>query len=1040
MPNIIFVLWSLFLPLGPGWADEGELSDKTSLDAVFSNSAAAGAGQALPQVPVIAPGLNTGVSESMFSSAGKVIYNPMDWMVGQTPHFAIHFSPDEEEAAAYAAAWAEEDYARIERILGQKYEKPLPMFLYPSWEHFSQTNLMSGSIPEGVGGFTDEKSRVAVPFTGSLRNDRQVFAHELTHQAQFETVGAMNSLPLWATEGLAEYASQDGLSPTTVMLAGLAAREGFLPSIEELNDVADIRAYILGHALWQFIADNYGEEKIAEIWGKVQGREESSDDSAKPKKSFSLFDGGKSSKYLSMNEAIKEVLGKDIHRLSREWALTLKRASFGAVDKQAPWEIAQALTFSPEDGTLFNGAPALSPDGKTVVFLSAGRDLTLGLYAGDVDAMIQIGGDKKKARKEKPVKLLAQPERSETLEALRFLDESMSWSPRGDEIAYAGFSLGHPVLYIMNVASRKITQTIRLNDLDAVRHPSWSPDGGLLVFSANKGGFSDLYLVGRDGAGLTRLTNDPYGNLQPAWSPDGRTIAFVTDQDPEAAAASLALTDPKIVLYDVDSGSIRFLTGQIGKNLFPQWSPDGARLAFVSDRTGVLNLFIQEVSGGGALQVTDLIGGILGASRNGESPALAWSRDSGRLAFSVLDERMNQNIFLLEDPLGGNMLVSRDQASGLPRVSLLMKGRQSPPPKAAPAALPEDFSLVKGTFEKVSPYKAKVKPEFFAFGAGIMPDNGSVGVSLGGIANFSDLAGNHKVSLIYLGSVTPVEEALRGGLIASYANQKHRVHWGGSAFQLAQPYLYSFENPLFFPWVGITSPLYRGIEAFASYPLSRFHRVGLSAQAVAPIADEGGFFSEDPYYVANASYVRDNTLWSSFGPWQGTRAAVEAGQAVGSKEFTRTVVDVRQYIAIKTAATVALRAAFADIFGRDPQAIFIGGPSTVRGYSYGEMGGNMVALGNAEVRVPLFPVIIPPLFAVEPYGNVFGDVGYTHAAPELENELEQWDITTGELKAAAGLGFRVPISWLFVGLDWAWPILDPDAGGVATQFSLNGIF
>ncbi len=53
---------------------------------------------------------------------------------------------------------------------------------------------------------------------------------------------------------------------------------------------------------------------------------------------------------------------------------------------------------------------------------------------------------------------------------------------------------------------------------------------GRIVFSSSRDGNGDIYVMNADGSNVTRLTNDP-ANFLPAWSPDGRKIAFNSDRD-----------------------------------------------------------------------------------------------------------------------------------------------------------------------------------------------------------------------------------------------------------------------------------------------------------------------------------------------------------------------------------------------------------------------------------------------------------------------------------------------------------------------------
>src|SRR4051794_13134848 len=172
---------------------------------------------------------------------------------------------------------------------------------------------------------------------------------------------------------------------------------------------------------------------------------------------------------------------------------------------------------------------------------------------------------------------------------------SPSWSPDGRLIAfYSGPAIpmnsGRPNnsgrLYVMRAdGSHPHPVTKILGE-----YPSWSPDGRRLAFASpgpDAPGRSlnvDVFVVGRDGTGLRRLTDEPGQDGWPAWSPDGRSIAFV-------AARGAGGQERSIWIMRSDGGGKR----RVASGEYPVWSPDGRFLMFQVDG----QLFVVRPDGSG---------------------------------------------------------------------------------------------------------------------------------------------------------------------------------------------------------------------------------------------------------------------------------------------------------------------------------------------------------------------------------------------------------------------------------------------------------
>src|SRR2546427_3382553 len=152
---------------------------------------------------------------------------------------------------------------------------------------------------------------------------------------------------------------------------------------------------------------------------------------------------------------------------------------------------------------------------------------------------------------------------------------SPAWAPDGRRFAYMEFSAGHGQLFVEPLGSGKRQPVVTTGQaLDFT--PAFSPDGKTLAFSRATEEGTDIYTVNiKDNCCLQRLTVGRFSdNLSPTYSPDGQRIAFVSTRPglPQVYVMAADGTDQQLFAP--------FDYGVTGSSNAPDWSPDGQSVAF----------------------------------------------------------------------------------------------------------------------------------------------------------------------------------------------------------------------------------------------------------------------------------------------------------------------------------------------------------------------------------------------------------------------------------------------------------------------------
>jgi Tol biopolymer transport system component len=969
----------------------------------------------------------------------KVQYDTFDFKVMSTEHFDVYFYPESKEMAQHAARLAERWYARLSRVFDHKFKSRQILILYSSSPHFQQTTAISGMIGETTGGVTESlKRRIILPLAPSLKESDHVIGHELVHAFQFDITSqnhsSMNSaspsvlrLPLWLVEGLAEYMSLGPKDAHTAMWMRDITIRNEIPALKELSN-PQYFPYRYGHAVWAYLTAQWGDKITGNLMKSV-------------------------GKVGDFQQILKKLTGKSLEKLSEDWKNSLLNKYQPLVEKtQVKHDFSQLVIQATKENPL-NVSPSISPDGENVVFLST-RDLfSVDLYLADA----QNGEIKKR---------LTRTSIDPHFQSLQFVKSSGSWSREGDRFAFGAVNKGDPVLTVFNIKTGDKDTEVKFSELGEILNPTWSPDGRFIVFSALKGGLTDLFRYDLEEGQLTQLTQDAYADLFPTWSPDGNLIAFVTDRF-STNLSELNVGHYELALYDTQTQEIQKVAGfQTAKNINPVWHPDSQSLYFISDQNGISNIYRIDIRNQQKYQITNLYTGVSGLT--GSSPAISVAEGEGDLVYCFYEDgkyslkKIDSDVLLrMEKPVYD---FEKVDPSVLPP-------REKPEGEVAQLLSNPLYGLPKEKSYDFMDYKPKLSLDYVA------PPQVAIGVDRfgtyggGGLALFfSDILGYHNLAtMVQLSTRLQDSSALVG-----YEYTKYRWNLGGVIQRI--PYVTGgfaqgigevSGEPALIEQEFIFRQVNYQIQGLATYPFSQVHRFQLSAgysfidfsrevrtrsysliDGIELSKDKESLDAPDSLHfgIAEAALVYDSSFFGATSPILGQRYRIEASPAFGSVTYYNAVADYRRYFMPLRPFTLAFRFLHYGRYGPGSEdsrlyPLFIGYQSLVRGYNtnsfsaeecgsdgchvYDRLIGSKMMVFNAELRFPLFRVlgIGEGFYGVFPIEfNAFFDSGLA-----WWNDDKAWFLG-GDRKpvSSAGIGLRANVfGYAILGLHLVRPFNRP---------------
>ncbi|CAG4993302.1 hypothetical protein DYBT9275_01145 [Dyadobacter sp. CECT 9275] len=1013
----------------------------------------------------------------------RVQYRTFDWKIFRTTNFEIYHYQGGTALAKLAAQYAESEFDRITDVLGWTPYNRVKIFLYNSPSDLEQSNMGLSTLDN----LEDQKldlaqSRVEVAYTGDQIGFRKTLVKDISLLFVYDMLYGGNmkealqsslllTVPEWFMSGTAAYISE-GWSPelSDYMRDFFKNRKIRKPTLMTGND-----ATLIGHSIWNYIAERYGKDKISDILNltRIIRTEQTSITSTLGVPSYNRFLRDWRAYYLDAN----------------------KNAEQFYIDPKPTWKH-QLNEFGSTD---VNAVVKLSPDKKW----TAVSEIKKGRYR--VYIIDSERGSRKVIRQGK---LEVVGGRAKNLPPL------LGWT-RTNNLAVLATEGDRKNLYVYeNVGTKKLRVKVKRNirGLDQIVDMDISQDGTMLAVSADKGGQNDLYLISVARASALPLTNDLYDDLSPRFvQGSSRRVIFASNRPADTLGTGKGdykSITPYLSLYEHDgtpkSDRIPKLMQGSGKTkVMPVYAND-KEVIYLSNEKGINNLYKFDKASGSSSQLTNYIFNIRNADVNLAS--------GGALAYTYLNDGYYTAAFTNSFDPNASLNVPSVTEKG-PKVDQKAAGQTDTKIDSAAKAKAQESRIVlkdgevdtdnyefdedvlktfesrqrRGTFAsspsaltrtKAVRENIAIKGPYPYKGLFINNDASSDwridpvrGFGFSQSISMNDLLENHVIKAgIFINS-----NFRNSDLFAEYWNNTRRIDFGARVDRKSL-YIDSEGAPQKYRYNQFTFSV--------SYPFSTTSRI-----TVSPMYTSTRMI--DVYILANpdltssygglrTEYVFDNTRVNGLNMLEGTRFKIRYDNQLGltntNQSFNRVSLDFRHYQKIHRDLILAIRASASHSGGKAPKQNILGGmenwisnkkdsrtandplqfgptidnrdiffadfATNLRGFNLNRLSGTSYMLLNAELRIPLIKYLYRGAITSSFLRNFqivgFGDIGtaWTGKGPFSENNSLNTQIIGGDedpFRATVtdfknpylmgyGLGARTTVFGFYVKFDYAWGV------------------
>lgn len=457
-----------------------------------------------------------------FFGKNRVQYDDFEWQFYRFKEFETYFYTGGKQLAQHTAYYANQKIPQLEEQLDFYLGERIQFIIYNKQAHFRQSNIgLNTQANFNIGGVSRiVDSKVFLYFEGDYEKlEKQIDAgilRVLVYQMIFggnwrEVLrnSALLSLPEWYIEGLISY-----LAYPDDPLTNSRIKDGIINgNFKRFNTLSNEEARIAGHAMWQYIAETYGEKVISNILYMTRVSRE-------------------------INDGFLYVIGVPFEELYDEWYEFFNKKYQSQAEDSKP--LGEPVSFKVKKKKRYQNFVS-SPNGRYQLY----TENHLGkykIYLYDTE----LGKRKKLYKAEHKLD--------------RIQDYSypiVGFHPSSDRLNFITEEKGDVFLFTYLIKEEQLSSKPILK-LEKVLSFDYAPNGKEMVFSGIEKGQSDIYLYNLLGNTQKKLTDDFYSDLDPVFDKSGQSIYFISDRNND----SLNLEEKQLKRFDHEKDIFEFQLDQ----------------------------------------------------------------------------------------------------------------------------------------------------------------------------------------------------------------------------------------------------------------------------------------------------------------------------------------------------------------------------------------------------------------------------------------------------------------------------------------------